>query len=140
MRAGVATGRLLGGNLAMLTSSLGTPWGLDACIKHAQRPILFIEDINEAPYQIDRMLNQLRLGGILQQLGGVLVGDFANHTAPLGESVLDKLWRHYFDDLNVPVLTGWPAGHCSPNYALPLGVLVTLDANQQSLMLNEALF
>jgi muramoyltetrapeptide carboxypeptidase len=86
------------------------------------------------------MLNQLRLGGILQQLGGVLVGDFANHTAPLGESVLDKLWRHYFDDLNVPVLTGWPAGHCSPNYALPLGVLVTLDANQQSLMLNEALF
>lgn len=140
MRAGTATGRLLGGNLAMLTSSLGTPWGLDVCVKNAQRPILFIEDINEAPYQIDRMFNQLHLAGILQQLGGVLVGDFANHTAPLGESVLDKLWRHYFEDLNVPVLTGWPAGHCSPNYALPLGVLVTLNASKQSLILAQNIF
>jgi muramoyltetrapeptide carboxypeptidase len=138
--AGTATGRLLGGNLAMLTSSLGTPWGLDACIKHAQRPILFIEDINEAPYKIDRMLNQLRLAGILQQLGGVLVGDFADENAALAAPVLDKLWQHYFDDLNVPVLTGWPAGHCSPNYALPLGVLVTLDANQQSLILAQPIF
>jgi muramoyltetrapeptide carboxypeptidase len=113
---------------------------LDACIKHAQRPILFIEDINEAPYKIDRMLNQLRLAGILQQLGGVLVGDFADENAALAAPVLDKLWQHYFDDLNVPVLTGWPAGHCSPNYALPLGVLVTLDANQQSLILAQPIF
>ncbi|MBY0345947.1 MAG: LD-carboxypeptidase, partial [Neisseriaceae bacterium] len=140
LNRGNVTGRLLGGNLAMISSSLGTPWGLDVCVKNTQRPILFIEDINEAPYKIDRMLNQLRLAGILQQLGGVVVGDFSDDTAPLVAPVLEKVWHYYFNDLTVPVLTGWPAGHCTPNYALPLGVLVTLDATKRSLILAQNIF
>ncbi|WPO99437.1 LD-carboxypeptidase [Pseudomonas sp. HR96] len=126
---GVAEGRLMGGNLAILCATLGTPWALNA-----EDIILFIEDVNEPLYRIDRLLTQLRLAGKLAQVRGVVVGDFAGisveHSLPL--------LRETFAPLGIPVLAGWRSGHCDPNLTLPLGASVSLDASTQQLRLLQA--
>ncbi|WP_296246752.1 S66 peptidase family protein [Pseudomonas sp. UBA4194] len=126
---GVAEGRLMGGNLAILCATLGTPWALNA-----EDIILFIEDVNEPLYRIDRLLTQLRLAGKLARLRAVLVGDFAGirveHSLPL--------LHETFAPLGIPVLAGWRSGHCDPNLTLPLGARVSLDASTQQLRLLQA--
>jgi len=128
---GVATGRLMGGNLSMLGATLGTcaEVDLEGCI-------LFIEDVNEPLYRVDRLLTQLRLAGKLGGVKGVLVGDFAGITV----TALTPLLRDIFEPLDIPVLAGWRSGHCDPNVCLPLGTQVTLDSEAMCLSLNQALF
>ncbi|AQW67221.1 MULTISPECIES: S66 peptidase family protein [Pseudomonas] len=128
---GRASGPLLGGNLSMLGATLGTLAELDT-----QGCILFIEDVNEPLYRVDRLLTQLRLAGKLEGIRGVLVGDFAGITA----AALAPLLRDTFGPLGVPVLAGWRSGHCDPNICLPLGARVTLDSERQRLVLEQALF
>ncbi|WP_410481065.1 LD-carboxypeptidase [Pseudomonas plecoglossicida] len=128
---GVASGPLLGGNLSMLGATLGTIAELDT-----QGCILFIEDVNEPLYRVDRLLTQLRLAGKLEGVKGVLVGDFAGITT----AALTPLLEDTFAPLGVPVLTGWRSGHCDPNVCLPLGARVRLDSGQQSLVLEQDLF
>ncbi|WP_194791020.1 S66 peptidase family protein [Pseudomonas sp. UFMG81] len=128
---GVASGRLVGGNLSMLGATLGTVAELDC-----EGGILFIEDVNEPLYRVDRLLTQLRLAGKLQGLRGVLVGDFAGVTV----AAMTPLLLDIFAPLRVPVLAGWRSGHCDPNVCLPLGARVRLDASEQSLVLEQALF
>jgi len=134
LHGGVAQGRLVGGNLSMLCSMLGTPWALKA-----DGAILFLEDVNEEPYRIDRLLNHLRLAGVLERLSGVLLGDFAL-ADPSKLAALDMVWQDYLLPLSIPVLAGWRAGHCTPNLTLPFGALVTLDADRQTLQLDQTLF
>ncbi|MCW3478274.1 LD-carboxypeptidase [Neisseriaceae bacterium JH1-16] len=134
LHGGVAQGRLAGGNLSMLCSLLGTPWALQA-----DGAILFLEDVNEEPYRLDRLLNQLRLAGVLDRLDGVLLGDFAQ-TDSGKHAALDMVWQDYLLPLDIPVLAGWRAGHCTPNLTLPFGALVTLDADRQTLRLDQTLF
>ena len=112
---GVAEGRLVGGNLSLVTCLLGTPWAWPA-----EGAILFLEDINEEPYRVDRLLTQLRLAGVLHAAAGFVLGSFTEGGAP--EGVLQAL----LGDLGKPVLGGWPAGHGTPNQALPLGLRVRL--------------
>ncbi|CAI3810149.1 putative murein peptide carboxypeptidase [Pseudomonas sp. MM221] len=128
---GVASGPLLGGNLSMLGASMGTLAELDTlgCI-------LFIEDVNEPLYRVDRLLTQLRLAGKLEGIKGVLVGDFAGITT----AALAPLLEDIFAPLGVPVLAGWRSGHCDPNVCLPLGARVRLDSDRQSLVLEQDLF
>lgn len=76
LRCGAAQGRLMGGNLSLIGSTLGTPWEIDT-----RDAILFVEDVGERPYKIDRLLTQLRLAGKLQGLRGVLIGDFSDVSA-----------------------------------------------------------
>lgn len=142
INGGVAHGRLSGGNLSMIGALLGTPYEPDF-----RDTILFIEDIGEAPYKIDRLLTQLRLAGKLQQLRGVLIGNFSdtNSTADsaaniaIAQSRIDTLWRQMLKPLNVPVLAGWQSGHSNPNLTLPLGASITLDADRQGIQLQQAI-
>lgn len=142
LRCGAARGRLMGGNLTLIGSTLGTPWEIDT-----QDAILFIEDVGEPPYKIDRLLTQLRLAGKLQGLRGVLIGDFSDVSAA-GSSQeqqnrdaarLERLWQEFFVPLGVPVMAGWRSGHVDPNLTLPIGALVTLDANRQGVRIDQQL-
>ncbi|MFB4392018.1 MULTISPECIES: LD-carboxypeptidase [unclassified Pseudomonas] len=128
---GVASGRLVGGNLSLLGATLGTLAEVDT-----QDSILFIEDVNEPLYRIDRLLTQLRLAGKLAGVRGVLVGDFAG----VSVAALTPLLRDTFEPLGVPVLADWRSGHCDPNLCLPLGARVRLDSDGQALVLEQALF
>ncbi|WP_432754664.1 S66 peptidase family protein [Pseudomonas sp. WMBT8] len=125
---GIACGRLLGGNLSMIAAVMGTPFELDA-----DGIILFIEDVNEPIYRIDRLLTHLRLAGKLAQVRGVLVGDVAG----VDSVALERLLKQTFQPFCVPVLSGWRSGHCDPNLTLPMGALVRLDAGEQRLVLEQ---
>ncbi|MDH0647187.1 LD-carboxypeptidase [Pseudomonas sp. GD03858] len=128
---GVASGRLVGGNLSLLGATMGTLAEVDM-----RDSILFIEDVNEPLYRVDRLLTQLRLAGKLEGVRGVLVGDFAGITV----AAMTPLLLDIFGPLGVPVLAGWRSGHCDPNVCLPLGASVRLDAEEQSLVLLQDLF
>ena len=139
IRAGVATAPLIGGNLSLIAATMGTPYEIDT-----RNKILFIEDVGEEAYSIDRMLTQLRLAGKLQQAAGIVFGecqdcgprDFQPSFAggySLGE-VLDNL----LGDLKVPVLSGLTIGHTDDQLTLPLGIMATLDATNGTLELKEA--
>jgi muramoyltetrapeptide carboxypeptidase len=113
---GTATGPLIGGNLSLVAALLGTPWAWPA-----EGAILFLEDINEEPYRVDRLLTQLRLAGVLDAVAGLVLGSFTEGGAP--EGVLQQM----LGGLGKPVLGGWPAGHGTPNRPLPLGLTVRLQ-------------
>lgn len=121
-RGGVAEGPLVGGNLSLVAALLGTPWAWDA-----SGAILFLEDVNEEPYRVDRLLTQLRLAGVLDAAAGFLLGSFTEEASPSG------LLQQLLGDLGKPVLAGWPSGHGTPNRPLPLGLRVRLDAQAGSL-------
>jgi muramoyltetrapeptide carboxypeptidase len=122
--AGRAEGVLLGGNLTILAASAGTP--------HAPGPagaVLLIEDVNEAPYRVDRALVQLGRAGLLTGLAGVAVGQF---TGCGGPAVVDTL-RDRLGRLGIPVLGGLPIGHGDHQVAVRLGTPVVLDATAGTL-------
>lgn len=119
-----ATGRLIGGNLAVFTALLGTPWA-----PRAEGTLLFFEDIAEEPYRVDRMLAQLRLAGVLDAAAGFLIGSFSEAESP------DSVLADYLRPLAKPVLAGWPSGHGRPNQTLPLGWRLRMDVQQRRLIL-----
>jgi len=122
---GRAEGELTGGNLCLVTSSIGTPWQIDA----AER-ILFLEDVGEAVYAIERMLNQLRCAGILESAAGLVFGAFTNcHNAYREDYGPLELLRDYFAGWPKPVLYNIRSAHCSPMATLPLGAYCTIDGN-----------
>lgn len=120
-KAGPVEGLLLGGNLAIIASLIGTPWALPM----RDDAILFLEDINEEPYRVDRLLCQLRHSGMLDAARGFVIGSFTHETEPASPAAV---LREYLEPLGKPVLAGWPSGHGTPNRALPLGARVRLDA------------
>ncbi len=115
-QGGVVEGRLLGGNLSVIVSGLHTPADPDW-----RGAVLFLEDVSEDPYRVDRYLTQLRLAGVLDAVAGFVLGGFSE--ADSADAVLLDALR----PLAKPVLAGWPAGHVQPHRALPLGLLVRLD-------------
>ncbi|MGX9707551.1 S66 peptidase family protein [Laceyella tengchongensis] len=131
---GRATGRLVGGNLCLLAASMGTPYELDTTGK-----ILFIEEVGEEPYRIDRMLTQLRLAGKLEQAAGILFTDFHDCDAanPERSLTLREVLEEIIRPLGVPAYFGFQAGHTEPNLALPIGIQADLDAGEGTLMLLE---
>jgi muramoyltetrapeptide carboxypeptidase len=134
LAGGVAEGVLVGGNLSVVTSTLGTPYEL-----RCQGAVLFLEEVSEKPFRIDRMLNQLRLSGKLGQLKGVLLGSFTGcQENGKDELELDEVFADYFKPLGVPVLAGFPAGHVADQATLPIGVRVRLDATAKKLSLLES--
>jgi muramoyltetrapeptide carboxypeptidase len=123
---GVATGRLVGGNLAVICGVIGTPFEIDTTDR-----ILFLEDISERVYRIDRYLSQLKLAGKLATVTGVLLGTFSYDEDEQADKQSDihDLFKEYLGDLGVPVLVGFPAGHDQYNLALPMGALVKLNSD-----------
>lgn len=135
LRSGKAVGELMGGNLTMLCALLGTPWQ-----PSFRRKILCLEDVNEAPYRVDRMLTQLLNAGLLQQVAGVAVGLCAgceDATVRRGGeyrlSLADVL-RERLLPLRVPVVAGLPFGHVATNATLPFGARALLDGRAGDLI------
>jgi muramoyltetrapeptide carboxypeptidase len=130
---GKAQGRLMGGNLTLICSTLGTPYAIEP-----KGNILFIEDVNEAPYRIDRSLSQLRLAGVLDRVAGVVVGSFTTKDNNAKDAKdTDRVLREYLGQLKVPVLMNFPVGHARNNVTMPHGALAELDADAGVLRLLE---
>lgn len=130
---GKATGRLVGGNLAVLVSLIGSDFAPDF-----RQAILYFEDVGEAPYRIDRMLMQLQLAGAFDDLRGVVIGHFTRCEGPGFEKPgLDALFMSFFKPLRIPVLAGVTAGHAHPNLPMPMGAAVQLDAKAQTLQIAD---
>lgn len=129
-----ATGQLIGGNLSTLITLLGTPY--DSSWRDR---IVLLEDVGEPLYRVDRMLSQLALSGKLQEVSGLLLGDFSYDN---DQDYLDKIryteyiWRRVLDltaGSSAPVWGNIPAGHCSENLTLPLGAQAVMDSGRGEL-------
>lgn len=133
VRAGRAHGRLVGGNLTVLASLAGTPYFPDC-----RGAILFLEDINEYIYRIDRCLSTLRLAGALSQLAGVVLGRFTKCEPGdgYGSLTLDEVFDDYFLPLNVPVFRGAAIGHIRRKLTVPVGALAEMDADTGTIRLS----
>ena len=125
LRPGTAQGKLYGGCLSMLVASLGTPYEIQT-----DDTILFIEDIGEKPFRIDRMLMQLRLAGKLEKVRGFVFGEMLDCAPPKGETyTLQQVIVRVLAPYNVPIVYGLKSGHVtSGNITLPLGVQAELKA------------
>ena len=125
---GAAEGRLAGGNLALLTSLLGTPYAVDTRGK-----ILLIEDVGETVPRVARMLHHLRLAGKFEEAAGVLIGDFTDcPNAAEPAYGVKALIRDFFSGFGKPVLAGVRTGHDFPMATLPLGMRCRIDAARGS--------
>lgn len=132
LRGGRATGHLVGGNLSLVAALMGTPWQINT-----RGAILLLEDIDEAPYRVDRMLTQLALGGAFDGVAGVVFGYCTECKADgpsfsMGEVLTDRL-----RDLNVPVMSGFAFGHLKEMHTLPIGLKAVMDADKGTLTFAE---
>jgi muramoyltetrapeptide carboxypeptidase len=136
---GRATGQLVGGNLTLVTNLIGTPFEPDTKGK-----ILFLEEIDEEPYRIDRMLTQLWLAGKLQDAAGIALGRFVDcypkeFRASFPQTIsLENVLRDRFTPLGKPTLYNLMFGHVRENAVLPIGATATLDATAKTLVVNES--
>ena len=126
-RLGKATGELVGGNLSILYSVLGSPSAIDCTDK-----ILYIEDLDEYLYHIDRMMMNLKRNGCLESLKGIIVGsmtDMKDNDIPWGKNALEIV-QDVTKQYNIPVIFNFPAGHIHDNRALILGNNVTIEVTE----------
>ncbi len=131
--AGSAEGKLVGGCLSVVVASLGTPYEI-----RTEGKILFLEDVEEPAYRIDRMLTQLRLAGKLDCVSGILLGSFIDCKPPESDFPAAETLREVLAPIGVPVLANFPAGHGTENWAIPLGVRVRLDADERRIEFLES--
>lgn len=157
IRTGAARGRLMGGNLSLLAASIGTPYELDTRGK-----IVFMEEIEEQPYRIDRMLTQLLCAGKLRNAAGIVIGRNVPHPecaaleetaakskppkimpAPRRkvpdsyEQTMDDIFNEHLRDLGIPVMSGLPFGHIKDLGTLPIGVIAAMDTRTGELAIEE---
>jgi muramoyltetrapeptide carboxypeptidase len=137
INGGKATGELIGGNLSLLVTTLGTPFEVDLKGK-----ILFIEDVGEEPYRIDRMLTHLYLSGTLNEAAGFVLGKFRDcdpkGAGYLGSLTLNEIFKTRFEPLGKPCISGLSFGHIRDHITLPVGTKATLDADAKTLSLDES--
>ena len=129
---GRAVGRMSGGSLTLVVASLATPWEIDT-----RGAILLFEEVNEAPYRVDRMLQQLRAAGKLAALAGVGVGDVSTCVDDRYGSDVDAVIEEAVRPLGVPLVTDLPFGHVRANATWPLGVRAELDGDRGELRILE---
>ena len=130
--AGIAEGRLIGGNLSLLVTLLGTEYEPDF-----EGAILFLEDVYEPPYSIDRMLTHLWLAGKLEQVAGIAFGKFTNASYGSNTFSVEEVIRARCENLEIPVLKGFMIGHTQDQTVVPLGLTARLDADEGKLTLLE---
>ncbi len=135
-RPGRASGPLLGGNLTVLSSLVGTPFlpGFDGAI-------LFIEDTDEAQYRIDRMLTQLSLAGILGRVAGVVFGQctdcVAKNSSSIGGFTLSEVLDQHLAPLGIPAFQGALFGHIADQFSIPVGIRAEIDATEGTIRMLE---
>jgi muramoyltetrapeptide carboxypeptidase len=125
----------MGGNLCLIAGLMGTPWEMDFTGR-----ILLFEDVDEAPYRIDRMLTQFLLAGKLQKAAGILFGDSPScmhHPKGAPSLTMLEVFEELLAPLGIPVLYGFPCGHTPYRATLPLGAMVRLDATAGKLTVLE---
>ena len=132
VRSGKCAAPMLGGCLSLLVTTLGTPYEIDTRGK-----ILFLEDVGEKPYRIERMLIHLKLAGKFDGLAGLVLGDFTQCDGD-GPRDVETVIAEMFHDAPFPVVMGMAAGHGAENLALPLGVTMLLDGDAGTLSLLES--
>jgi len=133
---GKAEGEITGGNLSLVLALLDTVF-----LPKMKNKILFLEDVDEAPYKIDRMLNQLSISGLLKKIAGLVLGEFTDceekdadkKTLPLQE-VLQK----HLGDLRCPVIKNFPHGHREANFTIPFGIRTKINADKGYVEFEEA--
>ncbi|PYQ60566.1 MAG: LD-carboxypeptidase [Acidobacteria bacterium] len=130
---GKASGPLVGGNLTMVASLMGTPYEIDTV-----GAIFFLEDVDEELYRIDRMLTQLALGGKFARMAGFVFGRCTRCTFKGPTFSLEEILRDRFGSLSVPAISGLSFGHLEQKLVMPIGVQATLDADAGTLHLEEA--
>lgn len=126
---GVASGVTLGGTVSLLASSIGTPTSLPA-----HGAIVLLEDIDEEPYRLDRLLTQLRRSGYFDNVAGIIAGSFTNCGDP---ALVDRLLLDRLGDLGVPILAGADIGHGIDQQTFPVGIVAELDATEGLLRLES---
>ena len=137
IKKGRATGRLIGGNLTVLSTLMGTPW-----LPDMDGAIVFLEDVNERPYRIDRMLQQLRLAGVLENLRGVIFGQCTRCDAPTEEGrvlgfTLNEILAQHFKPLGIPAFAGANIGHVRDQLSVPVGAVAEMDAGMRTIRVIE---
>lgn len=137
LHPGVVRGRLLGGNLTVLASLSGTPYYPD--FKDA---VLFVEDVEEDPYRIDRLMSTLALNGTLSKIKGFIFGQCTdcNPGGGYGSLTLDEILDDYILPLNIPAYRGAMIGHIPRQFILPFGADVEIDASQGVIRMLEPVF
>ncbi|MES2432148.1 MAG: LD-carboxypeptidase [Bacteroidota bacterium] len=131
---GNASGELVGGNLALLVNTIGTPSDIQT-----KKKILFIEDIGEYIYSVDRMMYQLKRNGKLENLAGLIIGGFTDMKdteRPFGKTVYEAI-NEIVSEYNYPICFNFPVGHSKENYALKVGMQYNLKVSKQTVNLRE---
>ncbi|HWP57306.1 MAG TPA: LD-carboxypeptidase [Candidatus Acidoferrales bacterium] len=132
VQKGLAQGELAGGCLSLLVTTLGTPYEIETKDK-----VLFIEDVGEKPYRIERMLTHLKMAGKFAGIRGLIFGHFAGCEGN-GERELSDIIGELFERAPYPVVWGFPAGHGDENLLVPIGARVTVDGTRGVVSLVEA--
>ncbi|PKL25112.1 MAG: LD-carboxypeptidase [Spirochaetae bacterium HGW-Spirochaetae-3] len=130
LAGGKARGPLVGGNLSLVAALTGTPYALEP-----DGAILFLEDVDEEPYRVDRMLTQLRLAGVFERCAGIVLGHWTRCEPrdPDRSLTLERVFADVILPAGKPVLAGFAAGHSTPTHSFPLGVEAALDADAGTL-------
>ena len=130
MVPGIASGKLVGGNLSLICSTMGSVYEAET-----RGSILFIEDVGEAPYRIDRYLSELKLAGKLDLVNGIIIGRFSRRETEAPDRSTDfqmhQVFQQYFSKMKVPVIFNFPSGHGSKNVSLPLGCIVEINTDDE---------
>jgi muramoyltetrapeptide carboxypeptidase len=129
---GTAAGRVVGGSLTLVAASLGTPWAFDG-----RGAILLFEEVNEAPYRVDRMLQQLRAAGALTGVRGIGVGDVSTCVDERYGTTVGEVIEEIARPLGVPLVAGLPFGHVRANATWPVGVRAEIDGSRGELRILE---
>lgn len=132
---GTVEGEIAGGNLSLISDLHGTPYEVDFDSK-----IVLIEEVEEEPYNIDRMFAQLRLSKNIYKAKGFIFGYFTDCNDPLNEQNYVSLIKEYFGSLNVPIIYDFPTGHDFPLLNVPIGLKVKLDADEKTVTIMEELY
>lgn len=137
INSGIAEGNIIGGNLSLITSTLGTDYEINTKGK-----LLFIEEIGEEPYKIDRMFTQLILSNKFQEAEGIILGDFNNCIPEKSEYnnsfTIDELINTMIKPLNKPIIYNLQSGHCEPMLTIPFGVNAKIDSYKGELIILES--
>jgi muramoyltetrapeptide carboxypeptidase len=132
---GISSGKLIGGNLTVLSHIIGSKF-----LPDFKGMILFVEDVNEEIYKVDRMLTQLKLSGILNQISGFVFGkctDCGPSKGGYGSLTLENLFEDHIKPLKIPAFSGAMIGHIKDKFTIPIGIEATIDANEGSIKLSE---
>ena len=133
--SGKATGKLIGGNLTVLSHILGSKY-----VPDFTGAILFLEDVQEDTYRIDRMITQLKLAGVLNQISGFVFGKCTDcpPSKSYGSLTLEDIFEDHIKPLKIPAFSGAMIGHIKDKFTVPIGIEASIDATEGTISLNES--